>query len=330
MSDLAILLPAFVGGILMMAVHVPLGREVLVRGIIFADLCLAQLAALGAVLAQMLGAGFFATQAGALGFAMLGGFMLMRLEKRHVSLEKKLVAQAGSGMPALMSGNSPALLLGGPDGKSLTARPNYDKGAPGGASLPRETRENIHLAVGSSLLRWNGVMIGCSFILSTSLVFLVLSGRPHGGEHIDALLSGQLLLAGWGKIAFAGAISMVAAACVRLRPSVFLGKYFYPLFATVVTASVQLCGVYLVFALLIFPAVGACRIADKSRCALWEYLGEACGLALGLLASFYFDLPSGPAMVWGIALAMGGVFAASGIRDRSGGASRSAECPGQE
>ena len=54
--DLSIVGPAFVTGLVVLATHVPLGRRVLERGIVFLDLALAQLAATGAVAAQLLGA----------------------------------------------------------------------------------------------------------------------------------------------------------------------------------------------------------------------------------------------------------------------------------
>ena len=73
MGELLILLPALVVGLLMMLVHVPLGQEVLKRGIIFIDLSLAQLAGMGAIFAGQLGFSLVITQAFALFFALLGG-----------------------------------------------------------------------------------------------------------------------------------------------------------------------------------------------------------------------------------------------------------------
>jgi zinc/manganese transport system permease protein len=235
-SELGILLPALVAGLLMMIIHVPLGQEVLKRGIIFIDLSLAQLAAMGAVFAGLFGLGFVETQACALTFALIGGFFFKYIEKHH-------------------------------------------------------------RAIGEAA-------IGCSFVLSATLVLLAMSGNPHKDEHINDILSGQLLFATWSQIAFAGSIFIIAAALVYKWPKLFLKKYFYLTIAIVITTSVQICGVYLVFASLIFPAVGTYYIKTAAKRRWVEYIGESAGFIGGLLASFYFDLSTGPAVVWGIAIAM--------------------------
>jgi zinc/manganese transport system permease protein len=72
---------------------------------------------------------------------------------------------------------------------------------------------------------------------------------------------------------------------------------FYLLFALTITASVQVVGIYLVFASLIVPALAA---AD--RLARGYAIGAA-GYALGLIASGLFDLPSGAAIVLALVLA---------------------------
>jgi zinc/manganese transport system permease protein len=82
-----------------------------------------------------------------------------------------------------------------------------------------------------------------------------------------------------------------------------LGRFgFYGLFAFAVTASVQLVGVYLVFASLIIPAL-ACRNHASHRRILAAYGVGAAGYFLGLALSTLFDLPSGPVVVWTLALA---------------------------
>ncbi|MBQ9235580.1 MAG: hypothetical protein IJ184_03855 [Alphaproteobacteria bacterium] len=53
-----------------------------------------------------------------------------------------------------------------------------------------------------------------------------------------------------------------------------------------------------------FPAVATSYMQNERKRRIIEYLGETFGLAGGLLASYYFDLPTGPAIVWGIALMM--------------------------
>ena len=52
--DISIILPAFLAGILVLLTHIPLGAEVLKRGIVFIDLAIAQIAALGVIIASWL------------------------------------------------------------------------------------------------------------------------------------------------------------------------------------------------------------------------------------------------------------------------------------
>ena len=53
--DLSILIPAFVAACLVTATHVPLGTQVLARGIVFIDLAIAQIAGCGVLLADRFG-----------------------------------------------------------------------------------------------------------------------------------------------------------------------------------------------------------------------------------------------------------------------------------
>jgi zinc/manganese transport system permease protein len=81
----------------------------------------------------------------------------------------------------------------------------------------------------------------------------------------------------------------------------FTGFGFYALFAVTVTASVQLVGVYLVFASLIIPALAARHLQGVKR--LWYgYALAVLGYLLGLLFSAVFDLPSGALIVWVLAM----------------------------
>jgi zinc/manganese transport system permease protein len=72
---------------------------------------------------------------------------------------------------------------------------------------------------------------------------------------------------------------------------------FYVLFAIVVTASVQLVGVYLVFTSLIMPAVATCRHSPRSQLVIGYVLAIGSYLA-GLGVSLLTDLPSSPVIVW--------------------------------
>jgi zinc/manganese transport system permease protein len=85
---------------------------------------------------------------------------------------------------------------------------------------------------------------------------------------------------------------------------------FYLLFAVSVTASVQLVGVYLVFASLMVPAL-ATRSLRVHRLAVGYFIGLV-GYLVGLVLSAFFDLPTGAIIVWTLtiaALAMAPLFA---------------------
>src|SRR4029450_13364833 len=82
-TELSILLPSFIAGILVTATHVPLGTQVLARGIVFIDLAIAQIAGCGVLLADQLG---FEAAGGALQVsafaAALGGALLLTWTER--------------------------------------------------------------------------------------------------------------------------------------------------------------------------------------------------------------------------------------------------------
>ncbi|MFZ5492958.1 MAG: metal ABC transporter permease [Pseudomonadota bacterium] len=82
--EVGILAPAFVAGLLVLTTHVPLGGEVLRRGIIFIDLAIAQFAGLGIVVASAAGfeVGGWRTQASAVAAALAGALILRALERR--------------------------------------------------------------------------------------------------------------------------------------------------------------------------------------------------------------------------------------------------------
>src|SRR5258706_5491126 len=82
---------------------------------------------------------------------------------------------------------------------------------------------------------------------------------------------------------------------------------FYALFACAVTLSVQLVGVYLVFASLILPALATRRLAPRARVVAGLAMGAAA-YVVGLIASAVIDLPSGPVVVLTMA-ALAGVTA---------------------
>jgi zinc/manganese transport system permease protein len=91
--DWTILGPALVAGLLVLATHVPLGMDVLDRGIVFIDLAIAQIAGLGVIVAMSLGLpeGGAATQAAAVIAALLGALLLTWTEKRMPREQEALI-----------------------------------------------------------------------------------------------------------------------------------------------------------------------------------------------------------------------------------------------
>jgi zinc/manganese transport system permease protein len=91
--DWSLLWTACAAGLLVTATHVPLGMQVLQRGIVFIDLAVAQIAGLGVVLANSLGveAHGWAVQACALGAAMIGALFLTWTEKRWSDVQEAII-----------------------------------------------------------------------------------------------------------------------------------------------------------------------------------------------------------------------------------------------
>jgi zinc/manganese transport system permease protein len=231
--DLAIIAPAFLAGALVLATHVPLGAQVLKRGIVFIDLAIAQIAALGVIIAGM------------------------------ADLSQGWVVQLAAGAAAVLG----ALLL------TWTER------------------------------RWPAVQeaqIGVVFVLAATGSLLLLAHNPHGGEHLRDLLAGQILWVRYDQLILpAVATALITLAVFRFRAR--LGRLgFYLLFALAVTVSVQLVGVYLVFASLIVPGL-AVRNYPSARRTWIAYAVGIAGYASGLLISTVYDLPSGALIVWCLA-----------------------------
>jgi zinc/manganese transport system permease protein len=269
---LELLLWPFIAGLVLTGIHAWFGLHVLARGVVFVDLSLAQVAALGLTVAILAGHAV-QSEAGywyALAFAV-GGAVLFAL-----------------------------------------ARP-YEK------SMQQEA------------------VIGIVYAVSASLGVLALDRAPQGAEHIKQLLIGSLLTVtpeevGHLAILYAaiGAVHLVFRRPLlevsfdpllagALRRRIFLWDVlFYGSFALVVTSSVRIAGVLLVFSYLIVPAAlaGLFTARVRSRLLLAWALGAAL-TAAGLYASWTWDLPTGPAIVaaFGAATALAALF--FGIRKTS-------------
>ncbi|MGE4071438.1 MAG: metal ABC transporter permease [Lysobacterales bacterium] len=232
--DIGILGPACLAGLLVLSTHVPLGQQVLARGIIFIDLALAQVAAMGVIGAQYFGIdehGYGVQAAAAL--AALAGAALLTWTEKHW--------------------------------------PEYQE-----------------------------PLIGTLFVLAATGGLLLLANNPHGGEHLKDLLVGQILWVSYGQLIPAALLSAVLLGVIWMRSGQLAGLLFYAVFALAITASVQLVGVYLVFASLIVPALATVGLSGRRRLLISYSIG-ALGYALGLVLSAVLDLPSGAMIVWTLA-----------------------------
>jgi zinc/manganese transport system permease protein len=233
--DLSILGPAFFAGLLVLATHVPLGQQVLARGIVFIDLAIAQIAGLGVIAADALGwePRGFGVQIAAVGAALAGALLLTFTEKRWPEVQEAL--------------------------------------------------------------------IGVLFVLAACGGILLLAKNPHGGEHLKDLLIGQILWVSYRQL-LPVALLTVVLLVLWFGAGTRLGRIgFYAIFAFAVTASVQLVGIYLVFASLIIPALAG-RFHPARRQLIVGYSVGVAGYATGLSASALFDLPSGAVVVCALAL----------------------------
>jgi zinc/manganese transport system permease protein len=167
------------------------------------------------------------------------------------------------------------------------------------------------LVLGWTERRWPQVqeaIIGVCFIVAANAAILLLAAQPRGAEHLQELLAGQILWVSPASLAWA-AIATAAILALWFALGDRLGRTgFYLVFACAVTLSVQLVGLYLVFATLIVPALATHAMARRrlAACYALGVLGYAAGLGLSLAA----DLPAGPLVVCALAVLGAALFAA--------------------
>ncbi len=247
---LEIMLPAFAASVVLVGIHAYLGLHIVARGVIFVDLALAQIAALGAITGVLFGVGLHTT-----------GSYLASLAATF----------AGAAVFAFSRG--------------------------------RRTTGGMQEAV-----------IGIVYVVSAALSVMVLDRLPGEAEHLKGMLVGNILFVTWPQAAKTAALYAAVGAVHYLLREKFLAIsfgdgpapsrvrlwdfFFYALFGIVVTSSVELAGVLLVFTFLIIPAVSAMRLASslKSRLFLAWGLGALASVA-GIASSTAWDLPTGPAIV---------------------------------
>jgi zinc/manganese transport system permease protein len=139
-------------------------------------------------------------------------------------------------------------------------------------------------------------LIGLVYIGAAVLALLATRADPRGAQRVAAMLSGDVLWVGAVDLVPLAAATTGFVALHVARPQLWLrDAVFYAAFAILVSLSVPLLGVYLVFATLIAPALALAdgRHGGWTRAVGWGLAGYAAGL----LASLRWDLPSGPCIV---------------------------------
>lgn len=252
MSTFEFLLAPFIASLILTGIHAYLGMHVVERGVIFVDLALAQIAALGATIAILMeldphGGGSYWVS---LGFTFMGAaiFALVRMRRAHIPQEAFIgIAYVVASAAAILA-TSKAI---------------------------GETEHLKHMLVGNILavswpeVRHTALLYGAvglfHYIFRKN--FLLISTNPAGAE----------------------------AKGVSIRLWDFL---FYASFGLVVTSSVAIAGVLLVFCYLIVPSVGAMLFADRigPRLAIGWTMGTVVS-GLGVYLSVVLDLPTGATIV---------------------------------
>jgi zinc/manganese transport system permease protein len=253
MSIFQLLLPAFVASLILTGIHAYLGVHVVERGVIFVDLSLAQIAALGTTVAYLAGNDLHSSTAYlySLGFTFLGAaiFAFSRVHRQ--------------------------------------------------TRIPQEA------------------VIGIVYAVSAAVAILVMSKATQETEHLKEMLVGNILSVTWPELAKTAIlyslvgvfhyvfrdrfllISMDEQEAERRGLNVrFWDFLFYVSFGFVVTSSVAVAGVLLVFCFLIVPSVTAMLFAARlgPRLAIGWAMGALVS-AGGVALSFVLDLPTGATIV---------------------------------
>lgn len=258
---LELLLWPFLAGVVLTGIHAYFGLHVLARGIVFVDLSLAQVAALGITIALL--AGHTVDSEAAYWYALVFAF-------------------------------SGAILF----------------------AMARRYEHKVQ----------QEVVIGIVYAVCAAIGVLALDRAPQGAEHIKQILIGSILTVRADQVAqLALLYSVLGVVHWFLRRPLIQSSFhleqpsamrfiwdvmFYGSFAVVVTSSVRIAGVLLVFSYLIVPAsiAGLLVKSISQRLVLAWVLGVLI-TALGLAASWAWDLPTGPAIVvsFGAAIGLTGV-----------------------
>src|SRR6267154_618353 len=252
MDILPFLFWPFIASLILTGIHAYLGVHVVERGVIFVDLALAQIAALGATIAILVGmdphgrGAYFLS----LGFTFLGAgiFSLARTRRGHIPQEAFIgIAYAVASATAILA-------------------------------MSKATGETEHL---KDMLVGNILAVSQAEVLKTAVLYGAIGIFHYFFRKKFLLISTDPAKA--------------EASGLNIR---FWDFLFYASFGFVVTSSVAIAGVLLVFCYLIVPSVGAMLFADRigTRLAIGWTMGTLVS-ALGCYCSVYFDTPTGATIV---------------------------------
>jgi len=251
----------FAACLILVGIHGYLGLHVLLRQVIFVDLALAQIAALGTVVAFLFGhqPGSAASFSYSLGAAICGALIFSFTRSRH-----------------------------------------HDR------KVPQEA------------------IIGITYVIASATAILVADRAPEGAEHIKELLAGTILWVTWPTVVKV----LIIYAVVGLFHYIFRKRFitisedpdrayaegwkvwlwdflFYLSFGVIITLAVEIAGVLMVFSYLVAPAIIALGSSNRwgSRIVIAWAVGFLAS-AVGLVASYKVDFPSGPAIVCSLGLVL--------------------------
>ena len=268
MSGLELMLPPFVACMILVAMLSYLGLHVIAREVIFVDLSLAQMAALGSLSALLfkVSPDSNLTYVFALLMTAVGAFLfaLTRTSVHGPNTGSRVPQEAFIGIVYVVASAAAVLVA---------------NKVPGGGEAVEKT------LVGSLLwVTWPGIIklaiayaaLGV-FHFALRQRFLTISFHPEQAE----------------------------AQRWKIRTWDFL---FYLSFGVVITLAVPIAGVLMVFSFLVVPAVIANLFtADKRKLAIIAWTSGAIASILGLWLSYTKDLPTGPLVVcmYGVLLVVG-------------------------
>jgi zinc/manganese transport system permease protein len=257
---LDLMLPALVASLILVGIHGYLGVHIIARGVIFVDLALAQVAALG-------------------------------WAASNLGLAAQL--NAWTGIPVDEAGYALGI------GATLLAAALFSVTRLEHKYIPQEA------------------IIGIVYVVASAGTILLAAQAPRGSEHVEELLTGSLLWVSWpeiGKTALIYAVVGIVHWVLRKRFLTIsldpedadrrqwkIGWWdflFYGLFGVVVTSSVAIAGVLVVFSILVIPAVIAFLFTSKPVSLLViAWASGTVAAVLGLYVSYVSDLPTGPVVV---------------------------------